>query len=239
MNSSYHLMTQGMTHCFPSQHSSSAAEERAKAEEDQKKAQSRKTQVKKEPQQLGGSQEPAALPWTHERLKDAAQQYVSETHMPFEDLRQHHANPALRPESACHLWEIYSMPRLSPVVRTMGGRSLRSYDLKHFVDLSHQDYVRLLLQDVAIYRPRYLSLIPPCTMVCQMQASNWNRMTCSTKYLDLEKALKHVDLSMWLADFQDGRLAVDDPSYYGFEHPYGSLAWERASVTLFEIKIIG
>ncbi|CAK9112563.1 unnamed protein product, partial [Durusdinium trenchii] len=60
----------------------------------------------------------------------------------------------------------------------------------------------------------------------QLQASNWKRMKGTRKkYMDLEEALGHIDLTMWLATFQD-----DTGSYYGFEHPEKSLAWKRESV---------
>lgn len=175
-----------------------------------------------------GNEEDTAFPWNDERLSDAAARFDSVAVMPYEDLRELHANPPQIQPQRCSLWEIYSLPRLSPMMREIGGRSLRSYDLKHFVDLSQKDYVRLLLQDVALYRPYYLSLSPPCTKVCQLQASNWKRMKGTRKkYMDLEEALGHIDLTMWLATFQD-----DTGSYYGFEHPEKSLAWKRESVTM-------
>ena len=178
------------------------------------------------------------FPWTHDRLKDAAASFVSRCYMPleqeFQDLRELHAEaislgkrgigPSVS-DRRCTLWEVYSLPRMGPKMREIGGRSRRSYDIKHFVDLSEKDYVHLLLQDVALYRPYYLSLSPPCTMVCQLQASNWNRRkNIEKKYLDLEQALHHIDLTVWLSQFQHHSMA-----YYGFEHPAGSLAWDRAS----------
>ena len=193
----------------------------------------RKRQPKAEPNPKSQDEQAQVLPWNDDRLKDAAQRYPSTVCMPFQDLRQLFDNPPPFRANQCTLWEIYSLPRLSPVMRSLGGQSLRSYDIKHFMDLSQADYVRLLLQDVAVFRPHYLSLSPPCTMVCQLQASNWKRIkNAKQKYLDLEEALGHIDLTMWLAEFQD-----DHQAYYGFEHPHLSLAWGRESVTAAYVSV--
>ena len=206
-----------------------------KRETTKAKTQERKFQPKDEPNLKRQDDQVQVLAWNDDRLKDAAQRYPSTVCMPFQDLRQLLDNPP--PFGAngkqCTLWEIYSLPRLSPAMRSLGGQSLRSYDIKHFMVLSQTDYVRLLLQEVAVFTPHYLSLSPPCTMVCQLQASNWNRIkNTKKKYLDLEEALGHIDLTMWLAEFQD-----DHEAYYGFEHPHLSLAWGRAAVTARYISV--
>ena len=199
------------------------------------KTQEIKRQPKAQPNPKSQGDHAQVFAWNDDRLKDAAQRYPSTVCMPFQDLRQLFDNPPpFRANGTqCTLWEIYSLPRLSPVMRSLGGQSLRSYDIKHFMDLSQTEYVRLLLQDVALFRPHYLSLSPPCTMVCQLQASNWNRIkNAKQKYLDLEEALGHIDLTMWLAEFQD-----DHQAYYGFEHPHLSLAWGRESATAMYISV--
>ena len=169
-----------------------------------------------------------SLPWSDETLKQAAADIPSIVVMPFEDLKAMLQNPPSRPTwtSRCTAWEIYSIPRLGPRLRELGGASRRSYDLRNFWDLGEDGYRRTLLADCAQLRPFYLSLSPPCTFLCRLMSSNWSRMKKDKKYLSLQQACSHVDLCMWLAEFQ-----LQNGAYFGFEHPQGSLAWQRDSAT--------
>ena len=175
----------------------------------------------------GRGDEGDTFPWTHETLKIAASEIPSVISMPYEDLKAMLANP--RPLNSCSerctIWEIYSVPRLGPRVRELGGSSRRSYDLRHFWDLQMDSYRRLLLSDCSQLRPFYLSLSPPCKFLCQLMSSNWSRMKSAKKYISLADACSHIDLCMWLAKFQH-----ESGAYFGFEHPQGSLAWSRDSV---------
>ena len=168
------------------------------------------------------------LPWHDERLKDSALQFESVVDMPYLDMHSmfygHHPTP-VSDDVRCDLWEVYSVPRLGPCIRELGGKSRRSYDIQHFWDLAKEDYKRLLIQDVCLLRPRSLMLCPPCRFVSLLMASNWSRMkNIAEKMMNLEEALAHLDMSMWLAKFQ-----ILHDAFFAFEHPQGSLAWSRAS----------
>ena len=170
----------------------------------------------------------SGLLWSDKRLKDAAQRFASVVEMPYSDLASMYlGEPPLRPSNheRCDLWEIYSVPRLGPCIRELGGQCRRSYDILHFWNLANSDYKRLLIQDICLLRPKALMLSPPCRFVCLLMASNWSRMkNVAEKMMNLEEALGHIDLAMWLAQFQ-----ILHDAIFAFEHPQGSLAWDRDS----------
>lgn len=92
-----------------------------------------------------------------------------------------------------------------------------------------QAYIRLenLLGFEGGELPEGPVLSPPCTWACMLvHSSNWPRIIPMKRVLTLQEALRHIDFSMWLAEYQHahGRLFL-------FEHPGQSLAWERASVS--------
>lgn len=160
-------------------------------------------------------------------LKAAASRIPSVVFHPFRDLDSTLASPPpCDPDLVDTLWEIYSVPRLGPIMNQLGGKSRRSYDLKHFWDLRDAAFQRCLLTDISILRPLGVMLSPPCTCVCQLMHSNWSRMDAKQRVLNLEDACLHIDLSMWIATFQ-----LDHSRYFAFEHPGGSLAWDRESAT--------
>ena len=169
---------------------------------------------------------PGVIFWDDDTLKSAAASIPSTVHMPFQDLVDLCMGA---PESKlkCTLWEIFSVPRLGPYIRQLGGTSRRSYDIRNFWDLGEESYQRVLLQDVASLQPLFLIMSPPCTWVCQLMRTNWKRLKKNRcmKMLSLEQACRHIDLCMWLAAFQMLR-----GNFFAMEHPAGSLAWERDSV---------
>ena len=169
--------------------------------------------------------------WTSETLKGAAEEIPSVVAMPFLDMVDVMNAPWSRSwwNERCTLWEIYSVPRLGPHVRKLGGTCRRSYDIQHFWNLGLESYQRTLLQDLATFRPFYLSLSPPCTYLCKLMASNWSRMRGNQKFLCLRDGLGHVDLCAWLALYQ-----LRTGAFFGMEHPAGSLAWKRLSAAQFE-----
>ena len=112
------------------------------------------------------------LDWDAATLVQAASHIPSTVDMPYLDLKQaiqkgYHVS--MDAESRCDLWEIYSCPRMGPVMREMGGKSARSYDLVHFWNLNEEGYQRVLIQDVALCRPKFLMLSPHallCASLC-------------------------------------------------------------------------
>ena len=167
------------------------------------------------------------LEYDSQKLKSAARNIVSVCNSPYTDLdalmtTQRPVDPFMQ----CTLWEVYSIPRLSPLLRELGGTCRRSYDLRNYWDLKEERFQRTLLQDVSILQPRALLLSPPCTWVSQLQHSNWQRINAVKRVLNLLEALHHIDFSMWLAKLQD-----DHNRWFIFEHPGQSLAWERESAS--------
>ena len=185
------------------------------------------------PKSLGqseGTDSESGLLWSDQRLKDAAKQFKSIVEMPYTDLASlYFGEPPMMNHDRCDLWEIYSVPRLGPCIRELGGQCRRSYDILHFWNLANSDYKRLLIQDICLLRPKALMLSPPCRFLCLLMASNWSRMKhVSEKMMNLEEALGHIDLTMWLAQFQ-----ILHDAIFAFEHPQGSLAWDRDSAPWF------
>ena len=168
------------------------------------------------------------LDWDAPTLIAAAAGIPCQEVMPFEDLRKLMSKPlaTLEDTSRCDLWEVYSCPRMGPMMRSLGGRSTRSYDLQHYWNFNWESYQRLMLQDVSLCRPKFVMLSPPCTWVCSLMHSNWSRIPAAKRMLNLTQACHHLDLSMWVAELQD-----DNNDFFGFEHPFGSLAWNRTCVT--------
>ncbi len=103
------------------------------------------------------------------------------------------------------LKEVYAVPRLQPIMNSL----------------------RALLQDIASLQPLCIMLCPPCTYVCQLIHTNWNRMKSGKRTINLVDACGHVGFSMWIASVQHHH-----QRYFAFKHPAGSLAWARDSVTL-------
>ena len=159
-------------------------------------------------------------------LKKAAMGIPSRPHMPFDDLRD--LVSKARPydsSSRCTLWEVFSVPRLGPSVRSKGGQCRRSYDLRNFWDLTEESFQRTLIQDVCLFHPLALMLSPPCTFLCQLMHSNWSRMDANKRLMSLTQGCNMVDFCCWLAEIQ-----IIHGCIFALEHPAGSLAWQRASV---------
>ena len=165
-------------------------------------------------------------------LKAAALNIPSVVHLPYQDLAVNCFNAPAKSRLQCTLWEIFSVPRLGPAVRDLGGTSRRSYDVRHFWDLGQEIYQRVVLQDVAALQPIFLMMSPPCTWVCQLMHSNWKRLKRSPedRLLNLEQACCFIDFCMWLA-----RCQIMLGNVFAMEHPAGSLAWDRASVSWWKI----
>ena len=170
------------------------------------------------------------LPFDDFTLKGAAAKIPSVVHHPYRDLDPMLLGPPRHcmEELKDTLWEVYSVPRLQPIMNSLpGGKCRRPFDIKTFWDFREPNYQRALLQDIASLQPLCIMLCPPCTYVCQLMHSNWNRMKSGKRTINLVDACGHIDFSMWIASIQHHQ-----QRYFAFEHPAGSLAWDRDSVTL-------
>ena len=147
--------------------------------------------------------------------------------MPFDDIAclVEQAKSQVPPDCRCHLWEIFSPPRVGPMIRQLGGRSTRSIDLKTYWNLSDPEIQRQLLQDVISLRPYCLMLSPPCTHLCKMMYSNWGKMPLASREQSLQQAILFMDIAVWLCELQ-----LELKAYYVLEHPAHALSWQRANV---------
>ena len=178
----------------------------------------------------GGSGDNSGLKtWDDSTLITATNSIPSVVHCPYHDLLDYlkHPAPSCDAELRCHLWELFSAPRVTPAVRALNGRARRSFDLKHFWDLGETAFQRTVLQDILLLRPLCVMLSPPCTMVCQLQHSNWRRMKYKDRFVCLREALGLIDFSAWVA-----MVLLCLGLFFAMEHPEGSLAWTRDSVPL-------
>ena len=160
-------------------------------------------------------------------LKKAASGIPSTVKMPHSDLEALLQNPpglTSLQNDPCNVWEVFTIPRLGPVMRELGGKCKRSYDIRHFWDLNEESYQRTLLQDIALFTPLCVMMSPPCTYLCQLMHSNWKRMQPQKRLMNLVQACAHIDLCMWIAKFQ-----ITHRHFFALEHPAGSLIWERES----------
>lgn len=172
--------------------------------------------------------DPQMVPFDDPTLKVAATHVPSIVAHPFHDIESILKNPRQPCDESLvdTLWEVYSVPRLQPIMNKLGGRCRRSFDLKSFWDFREPHYQKGLLLDLASLQPLAVMLSPPCTYVCQLMHSNWQRMDPKKRVINLQDACGHIDFSMWIATYQ-----YQNDRYFGFEHPGGSLAWDRDSVS--------
>lgn len=170
--------------------------------------------------------EQSLVTYDSDKLKDAAMKIKSQVRMPYSDLAGYLTkSPPAKSDLRCTCWELYSVPRIGPHIREFGGTCRRSYDIKTFWDLGEEGLQRTVLMDISVLQPYSVILSPPCTWVSMLMHSNWKRISKFKRILNLLEALNHIDFSMWIAALQHecGR-------YFVFEHPHGSLAWQRDSV---------
>jgi hypothetical protein len=147
--------------------------------------------------------------------------------MPFDDLALLYNSPPLPvPDARCHYWEVYSPPRVCPFVRAEGGRAKRSIDKGNFWDLNQAPVQHTLLHDLMMLRPFCCALSPPCTYLSSLNFSNWGKMCPVGRDTKLREAILHVDVSMWIAEFQ-----AKHDAYFVFEHPAGAQTWHRNNAT--------
>ena len=177
------------------------------------------------PRVPGGQSDDLVLDCEDATLKIAASNIDSVIHHPHQDLMKLMESPDPEPSARCHAWEFFSIPRITPKIRELGGRARRSYDLRHFWDLGEAEFIRVAIQDLLLLRPLFIILSPPCTLLSQLQHSNWKRMKVVQRWVRLLEGLLLIDSGMWMAAIQ-----ILLGHFFIFEHPAYSLAWERESV---------
>ena len=133
--------------------------------------------------------------------------------------------PAKHPSLQHCFWEVFSPPRVAPFIYMYGKSGIRSLDLATGWDLSNEQQLRSMQCDLSANRPRCALACPPCTQMSQLMASNWWRMARQKR----EDAATHgvflLAVALYVQNFQ-----VEHSNFYIFEHPKGSLAWQRPEV---------
>ena len=124
-----------------------------------------------------------------------------------------------------HFWEIFSVPRVAPCVTALGKLAPRSLDIKTGWDFTNKQHVANLVNDLNAYRPLCVLTCPPCTTMSQLMACNWWRMNREKREAQAKQGMSFVDLSVEIWNFQ-----LKCNHFYIFEHPKGSLVWQRDNV---------
>ena len=121
--------------------------------------------------------------------------------------------------------EVYSPPRVAPVLHRRQPGAYLSIDIDTGYDLSRFDVRRTVVQLLQTHRPTFLMLSPPCTMFSKLQNCNRKRVDPERQLRRLAEATLHLDFAMLLA-----RLQSAHGRFFCFEHPAGASSWQCPSV---------
>ena len=124
-----------------------------------------------------------------------------------------------------HFWEIYSPPRVAPLVSNHGKTAPRSLDLKTGWDLTNPEHLLNMQHDINLNRPCCVLVRPPCTPLTVGMWNNWAQMTKECREQKCTTGIYHLDVAVSLMKFQ-----VDHNNFYIFEHPERSLCWQRENL---------
>ena len=121
---------------------------------------------------------------------------------------------------ADHFAEFFSVPRVVPFVRALGGQAGLSLDImsrgpfcKDFCDPTDRAFALSLL---TAHRPRMIALTPPSNMFNQV-SRRWNKK----KLTEMHEAETLFDFAILLARTQHAR-----GGFFFLEQPVGAVFWE-------------
>ena len=121
---------------------------------------------------------------------------------------------------ADHFAEFFSVPRVAPFVRALGGQADLSLDImsrgsfsRDFCDPTDRAFALSLL---TAHRPRMIALTPPSNMFSQVNW-RWNKK----KLTEMHEAETLFDFAILLARTQHAR-----GGFFFLEQPVGALSWE-------------
>ena len=125
-----------------------------------------------------------------------------------------------------HFAEFFSVRRVVPFVRALGGQADLSLDImsrgsfsRDFCDATDRAFALSLL---TAHRPRMIALTPPCTMFSQVtQRWNLKKLTEEEKCVKMHEAETLFDFAILLARTQHAR-----GGFFFLEQPVGALSWE-------------
>jgi hypothetical protein len=126
--------------------------------------------------------------------------------------------------------EIFSPPRVAPVVHAHGLKAVRSMDLSTGWDFLVKEHKCSGMKDVAWRMPSVTMLSPPCKMFSQIMDTNWFRMDPTKRWQELERALELLDFAVWVMQYQ-----LEHKRHFIFEHPVNAKSWSRPNV----VKLAG
>ena len=121
-------------------------------------------------------------------------------------------------------WEIYSPPRLAPLVDAQGPRAKRSIDLPLW-DLRDDRHVENMLIDLQCQQTTCTMISSPCTYFPQLMYSNWCRMPKCMREEKAKIGAKLLEIGVAIAKYQ-----VRHNNFYVMEHPTYASSWTRKSV---------
>ena len=118
--------------------------------------------------------------------------------------------------------EVYSPPRISPLLEKMGLKVGPSYDLVTNWDLSDPHQRRAMWKSLREERPEVILACPPCTAFSRMQVINWGRMSTAKRVSMLQAGKEHLHLAIAVLKWQLRR-----GGGILFEHPDGATSWQE------------
>ena len=128
--------------------------------------------------------------------------------------------------AADHFAEFFSVPRVVPFVRSLGGQANLSLDImsrgsfsRDFQDPTDRAFALSLL---TAQRPRMIGLTPPCTMFSQLtQRWNLKKLPEEQKRVKMHEAETLFAFAILLARTQHAR-----GGFFFLEQPTGAVSWE-------------
>ena len=121
--------------------------------------------------------------------------------MPFPDLLPL-PPPILDIQMRPVFWELFSPPRVAKVLGAELQKGSRSMDIITGWNLLQEPVQRSLCQDLIARQPYFLMASPPCTHLCSLAFSNWNRKKREKAVRELHEGLCHVDTTAWCCNLQ-------------------------------------
>ena len=128
--------------------------------------------------------------------------------------------------------EMFSPPRVVPVVREHGRKADLSVDMSRLgcsscrsYDLTRSGDRYAVLEEIRYRMPRVIGLSPPCTMYSKMQNMNDGKVCPVEHEQKMIEAHVLLDFAMVIAKVQ-----IDSGRKFFFEHPQGASSWVRETV---------
>ncbi len=138
-----------------------------------------------------------------------------------------------------HFVEYFSVPRVAPYVRALGGQAITSLDItasgaqqRDFTNPADREFALTLLHERQV---RFIGLTPPCTMFSKLtQLWNLKKLPEEVKRQKLGEAEELFDFAILVARTQHAR-----GGYFFLEQPHGASSWDLLKHRLKDEPIAG